>query len=419
MIPEMAEEKFMPLFKNSIMKTAGLPHEKHSFIKGEEPLVCQVLSTASSFVISDGHHKVGCKFSKEAIIELKVYYPKVNIKDLDKQYIILRKYAPHTFIRKDDQLELSLHIYCFTLHGNRERNKGSNIQGRPTDLSSAEYIKENSYLEKSKHLTRLLNIQKGAEINKLPPLEDYLWNKGKGNINNLVVPFNAKVMMGLDELEKELLNYKKIEKYEKYAVVEAHELLVKEKEVTKKYKEKARKWAEQRKAKPRSLGKELNKLWADIQEKKAARPKPAAKYFVKGEIAEFIAKRNNHTEVEKVSLRSLSKQSIDKAGKSRRGTEIKPNSIASEMKTTAGVFKKFMSWKAGIGKIDREATNVTEVLKKTKVGSIKLNCEVPTRPAKKAFTNWASAETPGKKRFAAEGITSAKKSTKKGKYGPI
>ncbi len=61
----------------------------------------------------------------------------------------------------------------------------------------------------------------------------------------------------------------------------------------------------------------------------------------------------------------------------------------SPVKFTAKGFKNFLNWRASAGNIDPEATNVGDVLKRSKAGPMKVDFPAPVPYKKKAFEGWA------------------------------
>jgi hypothetical protein len=64
---------------------------------------------------------------------------------------------------------------------------------------------------------------------------------------------------------------------------------------------------------------------------------------------------------------------------------------SSPIKFTCSGFQNFLSWRQGAGNIDPEATNVGDVLKRSKAGPMKVGFAQPLPKKKKAFEGWADA----------------------------
>ncbi len=69
---------------------------------------------------------------------------------------------------------------------------------------------------------------------------------------------------------------------------------------------------------------------------------------------------------------------------------------SSPFKCTAVGFKNFLRWRKGTGNIDPEATDVRDILKRSKAGPMKVDFAAPVKRKRKAFEGWASAVTPNK-----------------------
>ncbi len=414
MIPKMSNAKFLPLFKNAIQVCAiSNPLENHKFVLREEPISCQVLSTAPKFVVSDGHHKVTCVFAKKALLNMKEYYPSIKVKDLDKQIIILQSYAPHTHPTDKGGVDPMLHIYRFTLYDNNAKHKGAaGVWGKPAELVNDENMKGQLTTETHKHWKRFISSQK--MVDNVPPLEKLLETGQFPKSTKTVIKFERRKVLE-DELEEELVDYSNIEEEEEEAVDLAPKVVARRKEEEKRLKEQGRKFAMQRRQRPVSLGKALEQF---MKQKEEA-PKPARTITptaMKKGVAAIIAKEGNAAAARGGSVpvrrSTAAKQSVSK---SVRRTERK-GTIPSEIKLTAKGFKSFINWKACSGNIGRGATDVTNMVKNSKAGPIKVDFEAPTRPVKKAFSDWASATSPDKKRLAPEGSVSTRKSVRKSKY---
>eukprot|EP01022_Parablepharisma_sp_SALTPOND_P020343 TRINITY_DN3687_c1_g1_i1.p1 TRINITY_DN3687_c1_g1~~TRINITY_DN3687_c1_g1_i1.p1 ORF type:complete len:685 (-),score=29.01 TRINITY_DN3687_c1_g1_i1:1365-3125(-) len=418
MIPEMDKKKFLPLFQECMEIAMVNPIDKLSWIARRVPMECQVLSTDPKLVLSDGFHKVACEVSKEALLNLKKYYPTIKVKDLNKCVITLLEYAPHTHLEANGTISPTLHIYDLLLRS-PENQKHNTIVGKPKDLGASEDIKARAGYETSKHLKRYLVAQR--DINNLPPLENILLRSTSGSLTKHfgptkgVIKYEARKYILGDELGKNILNYSDLDYIEEKLTEEAVKDLQREKEEKRKEKEQGRKHAKQRKEKPRSLGKDIKKWvdsWKIKKEMEAKKEKPKVPNFIQEGVAKFIAKENTGTK-DNSSLKSTSKMSIRKSTVSKQGTVGKRSTNPSEMKFTAKGFKNFLTWRVGSGNRDSQATDVTDLLKKSKAGTIKVDFAAPTKPTRKAFENWASAETPGKKRSLPEGVSSVRKSTTK------
>lgn len=409
MMPEMNTERFLPMFIEYMKTPTSRSDDTKMYVKKEEQITCQVISMAKMVVLSDGFHKVRCQFDRDAIINFKYHYPVLNIKALDKCFIILMSYAPHTITRENDGVEPIIHVYRFVLHEGHTM-KRENIHKKLTELADAESIKENAYLENIKHIKRIFSRTK-VFVNDVPPLEEIVdGTKPTPNIQKLVFPLNWNLLKNFDELGKNLVRHKDIDTYEKQAIEEAAKLLADQKKSWKKYKETGKAWAERMKKRPRSLSKEMNIFWRQIREKNHNATK--LNETMKDDVAAFIEKNNNP------AARSPTRNaSTHRINRSIRKTETK-FAKASEFKVTNKHFSSFLNWKARMGNVDRVATNVTDELKIVKP-HIKLDLTAPVKLQKKAFSGWSKAETPGKKRFSTEGVSSVRKSTKKGNYGPV
>ena len=413
MIPPMVKPTFLPLFQNCMGNGWIDPDAKPTFIRCDTPLECQVLSTEPKFIISDGFHKVACHFTRDALISMKKDYSSTKVKELDKQFLSLTDYAPHMHPNSSDELEPVVHLYKFSIY-RHDGEKDPSIFGKPKELSTAQSIKVGADTEKNKRLRKFMVGYKGT--NTVPELENVLAYKPDIVFCGKVIKYEKRKVAFADELGKELVDYSKIDILELDATKEAAELIAKEGEETKKDKDQRRKSFAERKKKPRSLGKELTEYMRAERAREQKKQRSATPSFVKEGVAAILAKHNAPSVNPQASIRSISKASIDKGATSRRETERKEKPNMSEMKFTARGFKSFMSWKASSGSFDRETTNVTDQLKKSKAGPMKIGFAAPGRPVRKAFNDWASAATPEKKRGNPEGPLLSRASTKKGKY---
>ena len=408
MIPELKEPKFMPMFISCFMQATNPPGPEHLFLtKTHEPIECQVVSTKPKFIVSDGYHKVTCIFTNKSIVSLKRGYQQVSIKDLEKKFIILKKYTPCTNLLEGNKLELALVLLDITLCS-LECNKADRVKGKPAELEEEDEVKACGISEVNKHLKKNLQRYKKL-IASTPQLENILRNKTT-DCPNLVIKF--------DENEgpyEGAVDYNSIEKIEEHAAEQAREELEAEKQMNKKLKEQQRrKFAERRKA-PKSLNKELASLYVKTFGSGSAKKK-AVSAQVQKQIADIISIEDKEVISTPMGTKKRSTSKAMSVSKSVKETEKKQ----SVYKITARGFKGFIDWKACVGNVDHEAANVSEVLKKAKPGSIKVDFETPAKPGRKAFSNWVESITPEKKRLYPEDIPSksslAKSSAKKGKY---
>ncbi len=419
MIPELEKPKFLPLFQDCMYRSLVNTAEKMPFIEHKEPIECQVLSTHPKFVLSDGHHKVTCAIGEDAVLSLKKYHPTIRVKDLDKHVITLLKYAPHTYLDPNGSISPTLHIYDVQLRS-PEKQKNNSVFGKPKELAAAEDMKATARYESSKLLRRFITGKK--DVNNLPPLENYLLRRGEADSKSLpkrIIKYESK-RGTMDDLGKCIIETSEIELVEDDLTKKAAEDLAKEKERKRKEKEHGREVASLRREKPIPLGKALNKFvddWKIKQEKeKDKKPKkPEVPNFIKEGVASILSRKSGEAPQLAVptTLRSTSKVSVSKGTNSQRPSVIKGKANASAVKLTAKGFKNFLSWRAGAGNIDPEATNVADVLKRSKAGPMKVDFAAPAKPTRKAFEGWASAVTPSKKRSMPEEEPQSRKSTVK------
>lgn len=402
---KMKKEYLLPLFKNFMESTRG-----NSCIKPITfltPIDCQVVSTAPRFVVSDGFHKVKCNISKEAVLELKTYYPSLTIKDLSKRFVTLIEYAPHT--RLDDSgLQFELHIYNFKVHC-LEGQRCESILGKPKELESSQEIRSESGFEVHKKLRRFISNQKF--VDEVPHLEDMKFQKPVKCSERISRPINCsdKKEGPYDEAGKLMLDYRRLERMEDALSEEAGRLLARRRAEWRRQKELGREVAKRMREKPRSLGKDLVQ-WADKHRSEGAKKGISV---IREGVARILAKENLEARDCSRNLRSLSKNSINKSIQSKRPTAEKGKVNVSEIKFTAKSFRTFLQWRARGGGLSGDTNSVAELLQKGSPGTIKVDFAAPAKAAAKAFDGWVSSKAFLRKRQTPSGAGSCRKSTAK------
>eukprot|EP01022_Parablepharisma_sp_SALTPOND_P000673 TRINITY_DN1040_c0_g1_i1.p1 TRINITY_DN1040_c0_g1~~TRINITY_DN1040_c0_g1_i1.p1 ORF type:complete len:574 (-),score=43.86 TRINITY_DN1040_c0_g1_i1:5550-7271(-) len=433
MIPEMKAPKLLPLFTEWMRASSTDPQQSFQYSRQKIPLECQVYSTSPTFVVSDKFHLVTCEFSQSALVSFKKDFPLIQLKDLVGKFVVLQQYAPHSVLVNGTDLDLTLHIYEFTIYcpaGDPEE-----ILGDPVELLAAPEITQLADLTRKWHLRQA--IKNSKTLDDLPRLEDILTAPEPAECNSVIVPVSDnKGKKTVDMLGEKIVDYTRIEDHERKAIQKAAKLLEEEEKLKQKRRaERAAAHAQAKKAerpqeKPekrehRLKGSDI----ARLLKKKAVMPLksreeekvPSSKIIESG-VAKIIA-RVKRSEPQKkpptkppvtgrYSVRQTAKRSKKIEDKKRKhekhdhrevSSKLPKRTMATRASTvTASSLKKFTSWKAYAGRSTKTNKDITGELRKTGAGAIQVSLRDSDQKAGKAFGAWISSAPIKKKRAAPE-----------------
>ncbi len=175
MIQTSKEARLLNLLTSAITSACANPDGPVKYAKQDVPLTVRVASIKNGFEITDEHHLIPCEFSKGSLFWFKMENPKMSVKDLKDQFLVLNEYKPASILTDKKELEICLHIHSFTLVPKDEVKETKS----PSKLKEVTKDKEmETYLDmlRRAHLRRALMKEK--DPGTLPNLEELLAGTG-------------------------------------------------------------------------------------------------------------------------------------------------------------------------------------------------------------------------------------------------
>ena len=234
MIQTSKDARILHLLASTIPAACGNPEDPIKFAKQDMPLTVRVVSVKGGLEIADEHHAIPCEFSKGAIFWFKMDNPKMSIKDLKDQALVLNEYAPASLLTDEKDVKICLRVFSFTLLPKEEAKEVKSPSKGPKDVTKDKEMEPLLDMLRRAHLRHALMKRKEAE---LPNLEDLLCAPS-GKASGRKMPSQITEVKGdkegaeAEKAEDKIVEFNEIDKVEK-SISDDVELLIGEEETKK------------------------------------------------------------------------------------------------------------------------------------------------------------------------------------------